>query len=362
VAKEQTKKNADVDEFTVTVSGDSVIVKGTLELRDPVYVKAFKQEKAKGTDPKKFFLDALRLGVYGKMESRIAAFLKVAENELDTHLEHLKYIFTEQEHIEKSPAKGQVAEVDIENALQELIKRKKWGDATRNTGGNVGAIPDCKIGDIVCDIGESSRRIVIESKMSKTMTLGDPTDVNLNKVKDPVNHAKDTAYGQLVFSRANRDAHVAIIVFDRDNCSSTIASLEPITILPEVPGMVVKIGRDPVDFTTLEHAYGIARDLAKAYEKGIDEKGLGIVVKRLIRDVNRLNKFSEQLNKVVKGANDTLNAVKTIEELMDDTQKSLSETQKHLTQMLNGSTPSEKELADYYVEANFDKTDPHGTT
>lgn len=31
-------------------------------------------------------------------------------------------------------------------------------------------------------------------------------------------------------------------------------------------------------------------------------------------------------------------------------------------QMLNGSPPTEKELADYYVEANFDKTDPHGAT
>jgi len=362
VAKEQTKKNADVDEFTVTVSGDSVIVKGTLELRDPVYVKAFKQEKAKGTDPKKFFLDALRLGVYGKMESRIAAFLKTAENDLQTGLEHLKYIFTAQEQLEKSAAKGQVAEADIETALQEIIKRKKWGDTTTNTGGNVGAIPDCKIGDIICNIGESSRRIVIESKMSEKTSLGDPTDVNVNKVKDPVKHATDTAYGQLAFSRANRDAHFAIIVFDRDNCSSTIKSLEPITILPEVPGMVVKIGRDPVDFTTLEHAYGIARDLAKAYEKGIDEKGLGMVVKRLIRDVNRLNKFSEMLDKIVDGANETIAAVKEIRELMDDTKKSLSLTQSHLTQMLNGSTPSEKELADYYVEANFHKTDPHGTT
>lgn len=351
MAKERTNKQADVAEFTVTVSGDSVIVKGTLELRDPVYVKAFQQEKTKGTDPKKFFLDALRLGVYGKMEARIAAFLKTAENDLQTGLEHLKYIFTAQEYIEKGAAKGQVAEADIENALQELIKRKKWGDTTTNTGGNVGAIPDCKIGDIVCEIGESSRRIVIESKMSKTMTLGEPTDVNTNKVKDPVKHATDTAYGQLVFSRANRDAHFAIIVFDRDNCSSTIENLEPITILPEVPGMVVKIGRDLVDFAALEHAYGIARDLAKAYEKGIDEKGLGMVVKRLIRDVNRLNKLSDQLNKVVKGANDTLDAVTTIRELMDDTQKSLSLTQSHLTQMLNGSTPSEKELADYYVEA-----------
>jgi len=360
MAKEQTKKNA--DEFTVTVSRDSVVVKGTLELRDPVYVKAFEQEKAKGTDPKKFFLDALRLGVYGKLESRIAAFLKTAENELDTGLEHLKYIFTAQDYIEKSAAKGQVVEGEIENALKELIKRKNWGDTTTNTGGIVGAITDCKIGDIVCDIGESSRRIVIESKMSKTMTLGDVKDMNLERVKNPVKNATDTAYGQLVLSRANRDAHFAMIVFDRDNCSSGIKSLEPITILPEVPGMVVKIGRDPVDFAALEHAYGIARDLAKAYEKGIDEKGLGMVVKRLIRDVNRLDKFSAQLNKVVKGANDTIEAVTAIRELMDDTQKSLSVTHSHLTQMLNGSPPTEKELADYYVEANSDKTDPHRAT
>jgi len=362
MAKEQTKKNADVDEFTVTVSGDSVIVKGALELRDPVYVKAFQQEKAKGTDPKKFFLDALRLGVYGKMEARIAAFLKTAEDDLQTGLEHLKYIFTAQEYIEKSAAKGKVAELDIENALQELIKRKKWGDTTTNTGGNVGAIPDCKIGDIVCDIGESSRRIVIESKMSEKTPLGDPKEMNMERVKNPLKSATDTAYGQLVYSRANRRAHFAIIVFDRDKCSSTIEDLEPITILPEVPGMIVKIGRDPVDFAALEHAYGIARDLAKAYEKGIDEKGLGMVVKRLIRDVNRLNKFSEMLDKIVDGANETIAAVKEIRELMDDTKKSLSLTQSHLTQMLNGSTPSEKELADYYVEANFHKTDPHGTT
>lgn len=349
-------------EFTVTVSGDSVIVKGTLELKDPVYVKAFLQEKAKGTDPKKFFLDALRLGVYGKMEARIAAFLKTAENDLQTSLEHLKYLFTAQEYIEKSAAKGQVAEGEIENALEELIKRKNWGDTTTNTGGIVGAIPDCKIGDIVCEIGESSRRVVIEAKMSQKMTLGDVTEVNIDRGKNWVSNATATAYGQLVFSRANRDAHFAIIVFDRDACSTQIKSLEPITILSEVPGMVVKIGRGTGDFTALEHAYGIARDLAKAYEKGIDEKGLGLVVKRLVRDANKLNKFSAQLNKAVQGANDTIDAVAAIREIMDDTQKSLSLTQSHLTQILNGSPPSAKELADYYVEANFDKTDAHGAT
>ena len=360
--KKQANVESEREEFTVTVSGDSVIVKGTLELRDPVYVKAFQQEKVKGTEPKKFFLDALRLGVYGKMEARISAFLKTAENDLQTGLEHLKYIFTAQEFIEKSAAKGQIAEGEIENALKELIKRKNWGDTTTNTGGNVGEIPECKIGDIVCDVGESSRRVVIEAKMNQSMTLGDAKDMNEKKGKNWVKNATDTAYGQLALSRANRNANFAIIVFDRDSCSPPIKNLEPITILSEIPGMVVKIGRETGDFTALELAYGIARDLAKAYEKGIDELGLGMVVKRLIRDANKLNKFSVQLDKVVKGANDTIDAVTAIRDIVDDTQKSLSMTQSHLTQMLNGSPPNAKELADYYVEANFDKTDPIGAT
>lgn len=337
-------------EFTVTVHGDSVIVKGTLELRDPVYIKAFLQEKAKGTDPRTFFLDALRLGVYGKMEARIAAFLKTAENDVQTGLEHLKYIFTAQDYIDKSAAKGGVAERDIEAALKDLIKRKQWGDTTANTGGIVGEIPDCKIGDIVCDVGESSRKVVVESKMSP-LALGDARDMNATKGKNWVQNATDTAYGQLVLSRANRNAHFAIIVFDRDSCSDVIKKLEPITILPEIQGMIVQIGQKAGDFTALELAYGIARDLAKAYEKGIDENGLGMVVKRMIRDANKLNKFSAQLDKVVKGAEDTIVAVGLIRELINETQESLSMTQSHLTQMLNGSSPSKKEMADFYREA-----------
>lgn len=154
-----------------------------------------------------------------------------------------------------------------------------------------------------------------------------------------------------LFADVFDDESWSTIVFDRDSCSPPIKNLEPITILPEIPGMVVKIGRETGDFTALELAYGIARDHTKAYEKGIDEKGLGMVVKRLIRDANKLNSFSTHLDKVVKSANDTIAAVTTIRELVDDTQASLSRTQNHLAQMLSGSGPSEKELADYYVEA-----------
>ncbi len=350
MAKKLAEPAAPVHEFSVTITNDAVVVNGRLELKDPVFIKAFRQEETKGVEPEKFFLDALRLGVYGKLEARIAAFLKTAENDLHTGLEHLKYIFTAMDHIENSAAKGQIAEREIEDVLNELIQRRSWGDLIKNTGGIVGELPDCKIGDITSDVGGSSRRLVIEAKMNEKTVLGDATEVNKAKGKNWEKTAQDTAYGQLTFALANRRASFAIIVFDRDSCSPSIKNLEPITILPEIPGMIVKIGRRSNDFAALELAYGISRDLAKAYERGIDENRLILVVKRMVRDANNLNNFSDHLKKVEQGAKDSINAVEALRKLVVEAQASMSRTKDYLTQILNGSSPSDADIAEFFSE------------
>lgn len=352
MAKKQSGVDASAQEFSVTVMNDKVVINGRLEFKDPVFIQAFQQEKAKGVEPRKFFFDALRLGVYGKLEARIAAFLKTAENDLNTGLENLKYILTAQEFIENSAAKGAIAERKIEDVLIELIKRRSWEDTTKNTGSNDGVIPDCKIGDITSDIGgSSSRRVVIEAKMNAQTILGDPTMLNELKGKDHEKKAIDTAYGQLTYALANRNAHFAMIVFDRDKCSPTIKNLEPITIFPEIPGMVVKIGPKSDDFSALELAYGISRDLAKAYERGIDENRLILVTKRMVRDANNLNKFSKQLEKVEKGAQASLDAVKELRNFIVEVEESMSRTKDYLEQILNGSPPSDTEMTLFFAEA-----------
>lgn len=351
MAKKQAEATAPVQEFSVSVTDRTVVINGTLELEDPLYIKAFRQEENKGVDPKKFFLDALRLGVYGKMEARIASFLRLAEGELDSGLEYLKYLFERQDQIDRSAAKGQVAEREIEDVLKELIQRREWGDVTTNTGTTVGELPDCKIGDITSDIGGSSRRLVIEAKMNEKTTLGDASEMNMSKGKNWEKNAQDTAYGQLTSALANRKANFAIIVFDRDSCSSPIKKLEPITILPEIPGMIVKIGRKTNDFVALELAYGISRDLARAYERGIDENRLILVVKRMVRDANNFNKFSDHLGKVEDNANQSIKVVESLRMLIKEAQESMARTTDFLKLILNGSSPSETDVAEFFIEA-----------
>lgn len=202
------------------------------------------------------FQKALRLGVYALEEERIAAFLGRAENELDAGLERLKVIYKMVHLKEKSAGKGAVAEVELADVLQDYIDEMNWGDGVSATGEKTGVIPRRKVGDLVVAINNTDVKVVVESKMDASVPVGDPVDFDERSKKS--GNPEKSAYGQNLTALVNREAQVAISVFDKASASASIRNLDDIVFQPELPGFIVKIDRARGDYANVCLAYSLA--------------------------------------------------------------------------------------------------------
>ena len=176
-------------------------------------------------------LKAVYIGVLAMMEDRFSAFLSKTQNELGTELENLKRIFDlNKELFYKSTFKGTAAEGDVVSFMNTYFKDNKIKDDVFLTGNDAGAIPKNKTGDVLIHIdGEKDLKIGVECKFDKSIKLGDIVD------KDVFTKKSDTAWSQLIETKANRDAKVGIIVFDRSVIDKSILSFtEHVGYIPTV--------------------------------------------------------------------------------------------------------------------------------
>ena len=344
------------NQFSVKLtSPDKVVLDGTLELIDKGFYEAFKNAQRDGLTNEEFFEKALRLGIYGYAEARIAAFLHNAEKDLDEGMEKLKLIFRLKEKTDNSTAIGQVMEETIKKVLDDYIKDKEWKDKTSEAGDAIGNVKDRKVGDIIVEIDGSDKKVVIESKFDRSVNLGDLRGMDYRQNKDPIEDAEKTAFGQLLLSIANRDAKIALIVFDRANCHPSIRELkEDVTFYSELPGWVVRIGKAENDFAPLKLAYSIARLQAISVER-VSGENLDLVVKRILRDLDKLVDLEISLKKIEKGAKDSLDGVNAIRSMILETKHSLVKTQKILENVLDGHTPTAVQWLDFFEEPAISK-------
>jgi len=340
------------EQFSIKLNGpSSVTISGTLMIEDPLFYSAFYKAKINGVEPREFFEEALRLGVYGMAEARIATFLRSAERELDSGLEQLKLIFRLKKEEDKGTAKGTVFEEEVLEEIQGFITASEWGDQISGTAAAVGALEDRKVGDLLAIIEASDLSIAIEIKSGKEVALGDTQDLDFRDNKDPVKQAGETAHGQMLLAMANRDAHISIIVFDRANCHRSIAVLQDdVTFFPELPGWVVKVGRAEGDFAPLRLAYSIARQLALLQIRRVSGESMNLITKRILRDLSVLSQLDSALKEVRKGADTSIKGVEKIEKLISKTTASVERTQTILGRILSGVVPTPEEWKDYFAE------------
>ena len=228
---------------------------------------------------------AIYMGVLAQMENRLSSFLSKTANELGTELESLKMIFDiRRELFYKSTASGLVAESDVAEFLNDYFKKQGLKDAAELTGNKAGILPRNKTGDIVCSVnGATDLRIVVECKFDAQIKLGDIKD------KDVFNRNSDTAWSQLIEASANRNAKVAIIVFDDSRVDSKIRSIvENVKYIPEI-GFVVIIDSQSGNYINLAIAYNLARDIAvNAKPVTLDKDLLSVLLNRIIRDLGSI--------------------------------------------------------------------------
>lgn len=284
------------------------------------------------------FFRALYIGVLAMMEDRLSAFLARTQNELGTELEHLKIMFDMQKEIFfKTSVKGLAAEDRVLAYLSGLFEARGITDVAEATGDVAGAIPKNKSGDVLCAVeGRKDLLIAIEVKFDKGMNLGEIDD------KDVFTRRYDTAWSQIIEGTANRGARVGMIVFDRALADASILKLTDSVAFIQGVGFIAIVDSQAGDFTNLGIAYMLARDIvvnARAVE--LDDKILSLIVQRIIRDLERIQKIRKG---VEKNITNNLEILKTLEQSM----LMMEFNERYLRRFLESGTLTSQDLLEFY--------------
>ncbi len=281
---------------------------------------------------------AIYIGVLAMMEDRISSFLSKTSNELGTELESLKMIFDmKQELFYKSSIKGNLAEDEVAEYLNEYFQSKRMKDVALLTGNSAGELPRNKTGDIICLInGEQELKIAVECKFDKSIKLGDIES------KDVFTRKSDTAWSQLIEADANRNSKVSIIIFDISLVDNSILKFtETVGYIPDI-GFVVIINSQAGDYSNLSIAYMLARDIAlntKAID--LDKDLLAILVTRIIKDINEIKNIKNLVERNIDTNREILKQIEKSMLLMEFNQQ-------YLTKFLETGTLTKKDLLDFY--------------
>ena len=291
------------------------------------------------TDRNEKFIRALYIGVLALMEDRLSAFFAKTSNELGTQLESLKMIFEmKKELFFKSAVKGQIAEQEIADALQEFLTKKSIKDNVELTG-TASEKGKNKTGDILCQIDGSSYTISIECKFDKSIQLGNIAD------KDVFTKKADTAWSQLIEEAYNRSSQASIIVFDKALVDKSITSFtDSVGYIPQV-GFITIIDSQAGNYTNLGIAYMLARDIAintKPEHPTPDENVLSIMVTRFVKDAKTILNVKNMVE----------NNIQNNKEILKMLEKSLlmmEFNQKYLQKFLTDGTLNKEDLFNFYM-------------
>lgn len=292
---------------------------------------------------------AIYIGVLALMEDRISAFLSKTSNELGTELESLKMIFDlKKESFYTTNIKGFLAEDDITDILNLYFKdgARNWIDVAEAKGSHEGVLPKNKSGDIVCLVNaDENKKIVIEVKYDKSLTLGDIAD------RDVFTKKFDTAWSQLIEAKVNRDAKAAIIVFDVALLNSSINKFTDSVRFIDGIGFVAIVDSQRNDYSSLFIAYNLARDIVLNAKKiEFDDKTLSMIVKRILKDIEIFFSIKSLVESNIKNNEDILLKLEKVLLCMEFNQK-------YLEEFLKNGKLNDKDLLDFYsgeeIKAKF---------
>ncbi len=307
------------------------------EIENQIVFNYFDNLPASDRDEK--LLKAIYIGVLALMEDRLSAFLSKTSNELGTELESLKMIFEmKKELFYKSAIKGNLAEDEVAEFLNQYFKDKRLKDKAYLTGNKQGELDRNKTGDIVCEIeGKKDLKIVIECKFDKSIKFGDIDS------KDIFTRRTDTAWSQLIEAQANRDSKVSLIVFDISLVDNSILkAFENVGYIPSI-GFIAIIDSQKGDYSNLAIAYVLARDIAlNAKDIKVDKNILAILVNRIIKDINEISIVKNLVENNIENNKTILKQIKKSMLLLDFNQH-------YLNKFLEDGTLDKNDLLNFYM-------------
>ncbi|MDE0954355.1 MAG: hypothetical protein OR994_06740 [Candidatus Poseidoniales archaeon] len=255
----------------------------------------------------------LHIGALALMEDRVAHLIDSAEKEIYPQLERFKLMFTREqaEFTQTAQKKGEKAEVDIVDLLDEFVSSNGWNDEVLQSGKIKGNLDGNKVGDVLATIeftpsdgGPTEHTVIgIEVKYDKKVSLGDPVDLNVEtgdaKDKGFKASTQKTAWSQLLETKANRDSPFSIMVFDINLLSTNMQkNVEDVAYIPGIPGFVVVVNSRAGDYSNLKLVYKIARDMAIHHARGeldVETSVIELIVKRMLHYLGDASKISEKI-------------------------------------------------------------------
>lgn len=320
----------------------SIKIEGEATLVDELLFEVF--NKLPEDDRETHLIKALKLGVHGYEIDEVATFISRAEKEVDVNLSILKAIRKTRAIQEQTTQKGEILELELDQALKNLIDENDWEDEIKLTGAIQGALKGRKVGDLTVGVAGNKGRIAIESKKDRKVTLG---DLREKSKKDP----ESSAHGQLLLAAINREADISIIVFDKENCHKEIQDLpQSVTFVPSIPGFIVKIQPKIGDYAALHLAYSVARELSLVGRETIASGRLNMALDRSYRDMESILNLESHLEKIEGGAKKVNEGVQEIRDLFELTISSFKRTQDLLMQEIDG-TLSEEDWIQFFNES-----------
>ena len=250
------------------------------------------------------FVEALNLGSYGLLLDENAHMLDAAARDIDGRLTTLRKIFEIRGLKIQGVSGGAVAEESAIQVLRNHADLRGWEDPISETGNNVGSLPRRKVGDIVIDLPSISSKIVLESKMDKSVPLTDysmKSDAQRDK-----NKLEKTVFGQAILGIANRQATLSIHIADINNCHTSLKKGGTLQVFPEVPVILALVNPSSGDWSALVAAYEIARAIVYSWEtdKAVQWNKLPFIFERIRRELQIFRGMHKLISKCQETAQD----------------------------------------------------------
>jgi hypothetical protein len=244
-----------------------------------------------------------------ELETLIEKHNKINEEFREHVRTSLATLQARKEESQKSTRHG----IEFEQALLEFVQQDSAaaGDIVEHTGGSPGLIKNCKVGDIVLNIGPERQaagaRIVMEAKER------DRYDVK-------------AALGEIETGRKNRDAKVGVFVFSKRMAPEKLSSLTRY-------GDDIIVVWDVEDTTTdvyLRAGLSLARALS--VRVNADEVALEVDFERMQKAMLDLVKQSQGLEDIQKGAQSIRRTAEGIEDRARIIAENLQRSSRNLTE------------------------------
>jgi hypothetical protein len=298
----------------------TVVVSADISIDSPLLFELLDKTSNELYDDR--FIEALNLGSYGLLLDENAHMLDAAARDIDGRLTTLRKIFEIRGLRIQGTSGGAVVEEDAIQILRDHADRRSWTDLIDETGNKIGALPGRKVGDILIDLQEITSKIVVESKMDKSLSLSD-YGMKSDSQRDNEKLEK-TVFGQALLGLANRKANIAIHLANVNNCHTTLKKGGALQIFPEIPVIVALVNPSSGDWSALIAAYEITRALSYAWEvdASVQWDKLPFIFERIRREIQILQGMHKVINQCQltarKLSEDLSDLADTLGEITDD--------------------------------------------